>query len=230
MTAGRSGISRRGVRGVASAVALLAVLVVPARAQTAGRNEAAIGGFWLGAMSLGRSSADLDRSGGGSLPIFRSDVRMGPGAGVEVHAGRALTGRLSVEGTGTWTLMEIRTRVSGDLEDAPAATLTTDVSRLAVEVSALWTVRGHARRSIFVRAGGGWMRELAGGLTLAEDGAIGNIGGGVKYWWRNPAQGRGRRMGVRVDGRAVLRSRGANLGSGTVRMAPAASASLIVGF
>ena len=74
------------------------------------------------------------------------------------------------------------------------------------------------------------MRELAAGATVAETGVIGNVGTAVKYWWGAPSSIQRRRLGLRLDGRAVLRSGGVDLGVTGVRVAPAASADLMIGF
>ena len=55
------------------------------------------------------------------------------------------------------------------------------------------------------------MREVAETGALTEDGAIANVGGGVKYWWRDQARGTFRKLGLRVEGRAALRSSGISL-------------------
>jgi hypothetical protein len=147
-----------------------------------------------------------------------------------VHFGRSVGSRLAVEATGTWTFTTIRAKVSTDIEGAPDATLTEDLSRVSVEGSARWRLAGDARRGLYVRAGAGWMRELAAGATLSETGVIGNVGAAMKYWWGASSSVQRRRLGLRLDGRAVLRSGGVDLGEGGVRLAPAASANLMIGF
>ena len=162
--------------------------------------------------------------------LFTSDVSLATGPGAELHFGRPLGSRLALEATGTWTVTKIRTRVSSDFENAPDATLTEDLSRFSVEGSALWRVAGGANRALYLRGGAGWMRELTPGGTLAETGVIGNVGAAVKYWWGASSSIQGRRLGLRLDGRAVLRSGGVDLGAEGVHVAPAASADLMIGF
>jgi hypothetical protein len=67
------------------------------------------------------------------------------------------------------------------------------------------------------------------GSTLADNGVIGNAGAAVKYWWGDSSSV-GRRLGLRLDGRAVLRSGGVDVGAGSLQVAPAASADLMIGF
>jgi hypothetical protein len=213
--------------------ALLAVNAAPLTAQQPSgqpRLQVAVGGTFVGVMPLRSGSADLVRPDGGQLPLFSTDVSLRPGPGVEVHLARQLGSRWAAELTGGWTATRIRTRISNDFEDVPASTLTERLSRFAVEASLVWSVSATADRSVFLRAGGGWMREVAGATGFADDGVIGNVGVGMKYWWSRSTPGRGRRWGVRLDGRAVLRARGIDLGADTVRVAPAAAADVLFGF
>jgi hypothetical protein len=184
----------------------------------------------MGAMPFDESDATFSRPSGSPLLLFNSDISMGPGPGAEVHFGRSVGSRLALEATGTWTFTTIRAKVSTDIDNAPDATLTEDLSRFSVEGSALWRVAGDAKRALYVRGGAGWMRELAGRATLAETGVIGNVGASVKYWWGASTSVQRRRLGLRLDGRAVLRSGGVDLGVDGVRLAPAASADLMIGF
>ena len=212
-------------------VLLLAALAAPAAAQTGLRNyELSFGGVFMGPMPSGEIDAAHVRPSGGALPIFKNDISLGPGPGFELHFGRPAGTRLAFEATGTWTFTTIRTKVSADIEGAPDATLTEDLSRISVEGSVLWRLAGDLRRGFYLRGGGGWMRELAGGSTLAENGAIGNIGASMKYWWGAPTSVSQRRLGLRLDGRMVLRSGGIDLGADGVHVAPAASADLMIGF
>ena len=75
------------------------------------------------------------------------------------------------------------------------------------------------------------MRELAETGALTEDGAIANVGGGMKYWWRDQARGACRKLGLRVEGRAAIRSVG-HLRSveQSTRVAPVLAGGLVIGF
>jgi hypothetical protein len=192
--------------------------------------EVAVGALWVGSLDLGRSTAGLLRADRSLLTLFSAETRLGPGAGIEVHVATAVTPGFAVEASAAWTRIEMQAAVSGDFEGVPSTTLTAVVSRASVEGSALWTVRRTDRASIFVRAGAGWMRELAGDFTLMEDGVVGNAGAGVKYWWGADRANASRRLGLRVDGRAALRYGGIAVGSRVTRVAPAVSASLLIGF
>lgn len=214
------------------ALTVLQAVVAEGQPRSGARSlEAAFGVSWVGTMPTGDRSADLARPDGGPLSLFRTKVSIGPGPGAEVHVSKAVSPGFAAELSGSWTRLEIRTEIIADSEGAALVTATTSLSRIAIEGSGLWTLAGTSdATSFFVRAGGGWMRELAAGAVLAADGAVGNAGAGVKYWWGTSIPGRGRRWGLRVDGRAVLRWRGVDLGTRTVRVAPAASANLMIRF
>jgi hypothetical protein len=184
----------------------------------------------MGSMSMGSRDATHTRPSGGPLLIFNSDASLGPGPGIEVHFGRPAGSRLEFEATGAWTFTTIRTKVSADIEGAQDTTVTEDLTRFSIEGSALWRLAGGAKRALYLRGGAGWMRELAAGSTLADDGVIGNVGAAVKYWWGASSSAQRRRLGLRLDGRAVLRSGGVDLGASGVQVAPAASADLMIGF
>jgi hypothetical protein len=216
----------------ACAIAVLQPAVAEGQPRPAARSlEAAFGALWVGTMPLGDRSADLSRPDGGPQSLFRTDVSIGPGPGAEVHVSKAVSPGFAAELSGSWTRLEVRTEVTADTEGAALVTATTSLSRISIEGSGLWTLAGDGdATSFFVRAGGGWMRELAAGAVLGAAGAVGNAGAGVKYWWGTSIPGRGRRWGLRVDGRAVLRWRGVDLGTRAVRVAPAASANLMIRF
>jgi hypothetical protein len=215
-------------------LALLLVLssgASPAAAQSGLRGyELAVGVVLMGPMPVGERDAILTRPGGGPFQVFTSDVSLGPGPGLEVHFGRPLGARLSLEGSGSWTFTTIRAKVASDVEGIPEVTVTEDLSRFSVEGAALVRLAGDEQRSFSLRVGAGWMRELAGGATLAETGVIGNVGAAVKYWWGTSSSAPRRQFGVRLDGRAVLRSGGVDLGDTGVGVAPAGSANLMIRF
>ena len=222
-------------RRLASAAAVAVVALGPptAGAQAPGddrpRIETGVGGLFVGPMPLGSSSADLLQPDGRPLPLFRAETSLRPGPGIEAHLSRRVGPRWAAEVSGAWALTAIRTRASGDVEDVPSATLTAGLFRFSVQGSALWSIAATADREVFLRAGAGWMRELTRSAGLARDGVIGTAGVGVKYWRHRSTPG-GRRWGVRLEGRAVLRARGVALGAETVRVAPAAAADVLFGF
>jgi hypothetical protein len=234
-----------GARGAARKLVVLALATGtaflcrdPAFAQTAPQPpaparhpvELAVGGFVFGETSFGSRDAEFITNSGGRLTVFHTDSALRPGFGLEVHLGIGLTRSFAVEGSGGWTRADFRTRVSSDVEDVPEATLKERLTRYSVEASALWTFARRGKSSWFARGGAGWMRDLTGNESLVEDGTAGSLGVGVKYLWNQAAQGGLRVMGLRVEGRALVHQRGLTIGDDKLRLTPAVSGSLILGF
>jgi hypothetical protein len=192
--------------------------------------ELAVDGTWTGSISFGSRDANLQAPDGSSLTLFSTSSRLSAGAGLEAHLSFRITRRLSAEVTGSWTHAELRTDISGDFEGAEPVTATAGTSRFTVEGSALWTVfsRGHA--DFFVRGGVGWLRDLDENSVLIEDGTIGTIGGGVKYWWRDRPRGAFRKLGLRGEARAAIRSAGISLDGTSTHVSPVLAGGLVIGF
>lgn len=183
-----------------------------------------------GPTSFGGADANLLRPDGTPLSVFSTSNSLGPGLGLEAHLSYGVTRKLFAEASGAWGRLQLRSKTSGDIENAEALTLTDQMSRFSVEGSGLWTLWSKARTALFVRGGAGWMRELAGENTLMEDGVIGNVGAGIKYWWKNGSPHGVSRFGLRAEGRAVIRSGGITLGAQKTRVTPAAAAGVFFGF
>jgi len=221
----------RGLRIVLGALAV-AAMASPALAQSTAqaasvrprtpRVDIAIQGAWIGPVSFGESSMDLLRPDGSPLTVFRSENRLASGLGTEV--------RLTVELSGSWMRADLESRISGDIEDAEDVTVSEALDRVTAEGSLVWTWRTTRRTSWFVRGGAGWMREMAARGLLREDGVIVNAGAGLRYWWRERPGGALRRLGLRFEGRASIRSSGLSLGEQKSRIAPVVSGGLILGF
>jgi hypothetical protein len=208
-----------------------ALAAAPAAAQTlAPRQEAAVTAGLVGPVSFGTRNAELTQPSGAPLVIFRTANRLAPGMALEAHLGARLTPRLMVEASGGWHRADFETRITDDIEDAEGLTLTQRSSRFTVEGALLWTLVERGRVEVFARGGGGWLRELAGGGVVVEDGAVGTVGAGVKYWWRDSPGSRIARVGLRVEGRASLRSTAITLGDRSWRVAPVVVGGIVFGF
>jgi hypothetical protein len=193
------------------------------------RLELSVGSALTGPMGLGSQAASLTASDGSEFTLFRTENRIAPGFGVEVHLGYRLTDKLTAEASGAWNKLGFRTRVSGDAEGANDATLELSASRFSIEGSATWLLLRRNKMDVFARGGGGWMRELAEGNSLFVDGSVASAGGGVKYWLKERPSGRIRRLGLRFEGRVLARSRGLALGGRSTKIAPVFSGGLIFG-
>jgi hypothetical protein len=192
--------------------------------------ELTFGGAWTGGNSFGSADANLQAPDGSSLTLFKSSSDLGAGGGLEAHLSFRVTKPLAAEFSGTWAQATIHTSLSGDFENADPITATVGISRFTLEGSAVWTLNSRGRVRWFVRGGFGWMREVDETGVLTEDGTIANIGGGMKYWWRDQARGTFRKLGLRVEGRAAIRSSGISLDQKSTRVAPVLAGGLVIGF
>lgn len=218
--------------------AVVAVLAVPAsaRAQSPAppnpqtRFEFGIAGVHMGGMTLSSSDANLVRPDGTPLTLFQTVNRLSGATGVELAVAVRVAGRLGAEVSGDWTRTNLESAISGDFEGASPVTAKAAVARVTVEASAVWRLFSFGSADVFVRAGGGWLRDLASNNRVHEDGSVANAGIGMKYWWKQRPSGRFKRLGLRVDGRAFVRSKGISIGAGKTHVAPAVSAGALIGF
>jgi hypothetical protein len=219
----------RGVLVGAVAIAALMASSVDVSAQTARRGmyELGLSGVVTGPATFDSSSAELERPDGGALTLFRAENSEALGFGARAHIGVPVSSTVSVEVLGGWSRSNFRTRIASDFEGVANLTVAEPVTRFTVEGGAAWTFAGSAASAWFVRASGGWMRELAAGSIVADRSAIAHAGAGVKYWWRQPP--RGLALGVRIEGGAALRWNGVSLGARRVHVAPGVTAGLILG-
>jgi hypothetical protein len=184
----------------------------------------------VGPTSFGQSAEQLLRPDGSNLTVFRADNRLAAGIGVEVHLGFPARRRLMAELTGSWSRADLQSRISGDIEDVEDVTLGQRLHRFSAEGSVVWTWRARGRASYFVRGGAGWMRELVADGLLTADAVVTNVGAGMKYWWRERPRASVRRIGLRLEGRANVRSSGLSLDQSSRHVAPVLSGGLIFGF
>jgi hypothetical protein len=191
--------------------------------------EIAVTGLIVGPISIGSGVASLTRPDGSPLTIFEAETDL-RSAGVEFHLGWNVTPSLGLEATGGWARPSAETRIDEDIELADGGIAKNRWDQVTAEASLLWTFAKRGALSAFLRGGGGWARDFAGGATLVEDAGIASLGGGVKYWWRTRSVSREGRLGFRVDGRAVVRSRELSFATRGPTVAPALSAGLILGF
>lgn len=193
--------------------------------------EFVVGGILAGPSSLGSADAILlGGTGSSAVTLFRTENRMATGYGVELNLGLAIRKALWAEVGGGWTHAGLGTKITSDFEGAESETLSSPMSRFTLEGALLWYFRERGKTSWFVRAGGGWMRETAGGNTLTGDGVIGGGGAGVRHWWRTNGKGSVKRLGFRAEFRAGLRSGGISLGEGSLRFGVGGAGHVVFGF
>lgn len=237
------------VRQIATAVTVAAVLALVAPpnafAQTPGTQKPAtqkpagpkrakeflVGGIVAGPSSAGSASADLlNGAGDPSVTLFRVDNKLATGFGLEANIGVELRKALWIEITGAFTRQSLNSEIRDDFEDAADETISSGLSRFALEGAVVKYFREKPATSWFVRASGGWMRETAGGNTLAGDGVIAHAGLGWRRWFRSTGKGAVKRTGLRLEGRATIRSGGISLGREGIRVGPSGAAHFVFGF
>lgn len=202
-------------------VALLLVVAAPAAAQSRDerpqhRLEASAGGFWIGGASMGEMDADLRANQVPAAPftLFTTSSRMAATSGFDARLGFWLTRSIAVEAGFGFTKPELRTRISGDVEDAPALTASERIDQYVIDVNGVWLIDALTigRRAVpFVSGGAGYLRQLHEGRTLVETGQAYNVGGGLRYWLLLRDAGFVRALGVRADARLYVLVNGIRL-------------------
>jgi hypothetical protein len=194
------------------------------------RPEIDIGFVGTGGVDLGSNPANETTPTGGTQPLFTTSNRMSAGSGLEATMGIRLVGGLLAGVSAGWSHTEFQSTLNGDFEGAAPVTATLGASLFSVEGSAAWVFHRSGKMQPFVRASAGWLRELTEGGVLASDGSVANVGGGVKYWWRDRAKGAFRRFGFRSELRVTVRSGTVMLGTSTKQVAPAVVLGALIGF
>jgi hypothetical protein len=192
--------------------------------------ELSVGGLFAAPSPAGSASASLLTPGGSNLDVFDIDSTFGYGYGAEAIVGFRVAPRLWIEASGGITRTTARSEISSDLESGPSLTVSENLSRFSAEGAVRVDLADPGTTTWFVRGGGGWMRELAGGNALVENGFIFNAGGGVRHWFRDNRAGAVKQIGLRLEGRVMVRTAGIEFGSRSLRMGPGAAGALIFGF
>src|SRR5262249_50335182 len=122
--------------------------------------------LWSGGVDLGSQPANETTPAGGTQPLFSTSNRLSAGVGLEVTTGVRVAGGLSAEFSASWTHAEFQSALNGDFEGAAPLTATLGASLFTVEGGAAWTFHRAGKLQPFVRAGGGWLRELTEGGLL----------------------------------------------------------------
>jgi len=195
----------------------------PPRAQASPAWEVTVAGTWARGTSIGALEGTETRPDGSGFSLFTAESQLDNRTGVSLAITRHVAGVLSIEADGVFGTPTYRTSVVSDFENAALVVATNRAREFGVAGAAVVTFARHARLQPFLRAGGGWRRELSEDATLSADGRLVIAGGGVKYWWgAHPAASR---LGLRADVGVIGRSGGLAL-SDKIRFAPAAAAGL----
>jgi hypothetical protein len=207
------------MRRVAATVLCALAFAAPAAAQSrAARLEISAGALFAGGHELATTTAELipNQQGGGAHPVFSADIRAEAAPGFEARVGWRLTRRFVIEGGVFTSRPRLRARLTGDIENAPDVTIEEDFSLYIIDAAVLVNFGSELSRVVpFVRAGGGYLRELHEENVLVETGQAYHFGGGVTAWLGQ----RPHRIGVRADARVYVLSGGIDLGTSTRTMA-----------
>ncbi|HEX6323961.1 MAG TPA: hypothetical protein VFZ36_09570 [Vicinamibacterales bacterium] len=218
-------------RPVVLAVAAVLLSAWPAAAQARkGSWEIAPGAIWFSGADLGGSEATLERPDGGEFVLFRTDTRLEGAFAPAVTLSVYLAPRLAVEAGFSYARPEASTRVTDDAEGAEPVTSTIGLQQYLIEGNLRWYLaRPRAGWRPFLRAGGGYLRQLDDSNAHVETGRTGQAGLGLDRAFRDRAAGRVRRVGLRLDARVLARSGGFDV-EDTLRIGFSAGALLFVGF
>jgi hypothetical protein len=213
-------------------------LSLPADAAAqAGRFELSGAAGWAGETALGSEQATLTGNGvptGSPLVYFDADSTLGSGATFDGRLAWLLGRTFAIEGSAGVTRSELRTRITADVEGADPVTVTERVNQFTIEGGLLVHLRRLAfaggRALPFVAGGGGYLRQLHDGETLATDGGSGYVGGGLKYGLRERPRGWAKGFGLRADLRVRLHKGGFDLGDRKLRAHPSVTGGLYLRF
>jgi hypothetical protein len=191
------------MRACLAAAVLVLVLPPPASAQR--RLEVGIGGGLAGGVSLGTIDATLTSNNASGTPfrLFSADTRLAPAAVIEGRIGYRATPRLTIEGVITVGQPDVKTSLSGDVENAPAVEARETLTEYVVTGGASWRFWNRSRRRLapFVSGGAGVTRHVHEGRSLIESGVDGYVGAGLVHQLSA-------RTGLHVDARLHLLSGG----------------------
>ena len=213
------------------ALLLLLAAAAPAGAQARRHSfEAAAGAVWFSGADLGTAEATLETPGGSEFVLFRTETTLDAGFGAAAALTFFATERLALEAGFSYARPGVSTRVTGDAEDGEPVTATIGLQQYLIEGSARWYLaRTSGKVRPFLRAGGGYMRQLDAQSAHVDTGRAFHAGAGIDRAFVERGDGRVRRIGLRLDARLVARSGGLDLDDAP-RLGGAANAFLFFGF
>lgn len=230
-------MSSRPVRVRCGLVVLASMAVLgaarPARSQARPRLEVGFGGLWTAGLDLGSRPANETTGSGGDFVLFQTSTRLTSGHGVEARVGVRLTRALVVEADGSRTTAGVVSRISADVEGAPATEARTDFTQYAIAGSLRVDLPRLAMAGgtiiPFVLGGAGYLRQLYEGDILAEGAAVYHAGGGMTVGlWSSP--GWLRSLAIRTDVRVNVRTGGIDMLESKARAYGAVAVSGVFGF
>jgi hypothetical protein len=220
------------MRHIVTAACLAGLLAgaVPARAQASdtGRLEISVGAAVTSGLTLSSGNASETTSSGGAFTLFSTSETIARAASGEMHLGFRLTRRLDAEGSVRFGKPQLRVAVTNDAENAAPITASERVEEATFSGGLVWypgAFSDNSRVVPFVEAGAGYVRVLHEELTFVQAGRAYEAGAGAKFVLHRG--GGVKRIGLRVDARALAREKGL---FATRRVVPAVGASLFMRF
>lgn len=196
-----------------------AVLLAPSAAAAQPRLDITASGAWWEGYDLGSQRATLtgpQTPTGSPVTFFDTDTTIRSGPGAELRLGWRVFRGVYAEATSGLGVNTIETRVHGDIEDAPAITVSSTLTQITIEGGALvelptWRL-ARGKLVPFATGGGGYLRQVHEDRVLIETGRTLYVGGGVK-WHAAAVQPKGfvQRLVVRGDARFVSRTGGVDV-------------------
>ncbi|MEP7305498.1 MAG: hypothetical protein ABJA98_08285 [Acidobacteriota bacterium] len=198
-----------------------------------GRYELAAGVSWTAPVPLGSADASLTNPSGGRYRLFSASTEIAGAPAFDARLGRRLTRAIQVELGASYSSPTLRSSISNDAENGAATVASESIRQITITGAAVFYVtrwRIASRILPFVTGGGGYLRQLHQGDTLAETGRtyFAGAGGTIPLGSQRRADG-GNRLGIRADVRALFQTGGVSLGAQR-RVSPSVTASAFVRF
>ena len=196
------------------------------------RFEVGIGPVWIGHTNVGTRDATETAAAGSRFVLFSTSTQLDAAVGIEGRIGIHVSRVLEVDVAASYSPPMLRSRITADVENANPTSAGVAVRQIAIGGSlVVHLTRLHVSRRVvpFIEAGAGYLRQLYDTRTVAATGQTYQIGGGVNYMLASRTGHRVTGLGLRADVRALARTKGV-APDGRAHVAPAAGASLFVGF
>jgi hypothetical protein len=219
---------------LAALLATISLLLLPSSgfAQASASRFSVSGGFsWTGGSNIGARDANETTSGGGSYRLFASDTELGGAACVEATLSARLSRLLHAEVIVSYGQLNLRTRLSSDVEGIADTEASESIGQLTLEGAArvdlpAWQL---PRQTMpFLTAGGGYLRHLHEGRMFVETGTIFHAGGGL-ITPLGSAAAADASSAIRFDVTAMIRNGGAIPDDGP-HVSPSVAASFVWNF
>jgi hypothetical protein len=191
------------------------------------------GAAWLGAGSVGSTTANLTANGATTpYQYFTVSGDMAAAPGIDARLTYNLTRRFSVEGGVTYSAPSLRVTIGNDAEGASiTSTPSEKVTQYFVDASLLVFLPGmtfsKGRGRMFVEGGAGYLRQLHEGNFNVDTGQVYNAGVGVKQFLKPRPRGFVKGFGWRADVRAYYKDGGYSFDGAATWTIGAAGAAIV---